>query len=155
MAAIVNLQDIVDHISMISDLTKSFVDRETGEVFSVDSEGLGIAEEGEEEDVDEKALAIVKDWDRYEELPGKREVNDWEIMEEFCESVQSPKRRDRLLRAISGSGAVRYFRDLVEEFGILKEWHAFREDALRDIAREWCEENEIEYQDIRRPRRRA
>src|ERR1700691_5757831 len=104
MAAIVNLQDIVDHISMISDLTKSFVDRETGVVFSVDSEGLGIAEEGEEEDVDEKALAIVKDWDRYEEVPGKRGGKRLGDQEGILRERQSPKRRDRLLRAISGSG---------------------------------------------------
>lgn len=153
MAGVVNLQDIVDEISMMSDVMKSFVDRETGKVITVEIEELGAAEDGEEEDVDEDALAIVKDGDRYEELPGKRDVNDWEIMEEFCESVESPKRRERLLRAISGRGAFRYFKDLAQEFGILKEWYAFREDALRAIAREWCEQNEIEFKDIRRPRR--
>jgi hypothetical protein len=94
----------------------------------------------------------VKNWDRYEEIPGKRDVNDWEIMREFCEMVEPPKRRDRMLRAISGRGAFRYFKDLATEFGIIKDWYAFREDELREIAREWCEENEIEYKDIRIPR---
>lgn len=150
MAGVVNLQDIVDEISIMSDVMKSFVDRETGEVVSVEVEELGAAEEGEEEDVDEQALAIVRNWDRYEELPGKDEVNDWEIMRDFCETVEPPKRRDRLLKAISGRGAFRYFKDLATEFGIIKDWYAFREDALREIAREWCEENEIEYRDVRR-----
>jgi hypothetical protein len=151
MAGVVNLQDIVDELSIISDVMKSFVDRETGEVITVETEDLGFAEEGEEEDADETALAIVKNWDRYEELPEKRDVNDWEIMQEFCESVEPPKHRDRLLRAIQGRGAFRYFKDLATEFGIIKEWYAFRENALREIAREWCEENEIAYTDKRRP----
>jgi hypothetical protein len=58
MAGVVNLQDIVDEISIMSDVMKSFVDRETGEVIAVEIEELGAAEEGEEEDVDEKALAM-------------------------------------------------------------------------------------------------
>jgi guanyl-specific ribonuclease Sa len=150
MAGVVNLRDIVYEISIMSDVMKSFVDRETGKVIAVEIEELGVAEEGEEEDVAETALAIVKNWDRYEEMPGKRDVNDWEIMRDFCEAVEPPKRRDRLLRAIGGRGAFRYFKDLATEFGVIKDWYAFREDALREIAREWCEENEIEYKDIRR-----
>jgi hypothetical protein len=152
MAGVVNLQNIVDELSFIVDDRKSFVDRETGEVIPVAIADLGAAEEGEEEDVDEDALAIVKDWDRYEELPGKRDVNDWEIMREFCETVEPPKRRQELLGAIHGRGAFAHFKGLATEFGIIKEWYAFHEDALREIAREWCEENEIEYKDIRRPR---
>jgi hypothetical protein len=55
MAAVVNLQDIVDDLSIMSDVMKSFVDRETGEVVTVAIGDLGAAEEGEEEDVDEAA----------------------------------------------------------------------------------------------------
>lgn len=89
---------------------------------------------------------------RYARLPGEREVNSWEIMREFCEQVEPAKRRDRLLAAIHGRGAFRYFKDLATEFGIIDEWYAFRDEALREIARDWCEENGIAYTDQRRAR---
>jgi uncharacterized protein UPF0158 len=151
MARVVNLQDIVDELSIMSDVMKSFVDRETGEAITVEIEDLHDAEVVDDEDADETALAIVKDPGRYAWLPRKYEVNDWEIMREFCETVEPPKRRQELLGAIRGRGAFGHFNDLATDFGILKDWYAFREDALREIAREWCEENEIEYKDIRRP----
>jgi Uncharacterised protein family (UPF0158) len=84
-------------------------------VISVEIEELGAAEEGEEEDLDEDALAIVRNWDRYEELPGKDEVNHWDIMRDFCEAVEPSKRREQFLRAIRGRGAFRYFKDPAQE----------------------------------------
>lgn len=154
MAGVANLQDIVDAISMIFDEMKSFVDRETGKVITVSLDDLRAAEEVDEEDADEKCLAIVIDPGRYAWLPRKDEVNDWEIMEEFCEAVESPKQRERLLRAIRGSGAFGHFKDLASDFGLLEEWYEFHEDALREIAEEWCDANRIAYKDERRPRRK-
>ena len=152
MAGTVNLQDIVDELSTMFDENKSFVDRETGEVITVSLDDLHAAEEEDEEDADKTCLAIVKDPGRYAWLPTKHDFNSWEIMREFCEEVEPPKRRDRLLAAIHGRGAFRYFKDLATEFGIIDEWYAFEEDALRDIAREWCEENGIACTDKRRAR---
>lgn len=43
MAGVVNLQDIVDELSMMFDENRSFVDRETGEVIGVSLEDLGAA----------------------------------------------------------------------------------------------------------------
>jgi hypothetical protein len=120
MASAVDLQDIVDDLSMMFDGMRSFVDRETGEVISVAIADLGAAEEGEEEDVDDAALTIVRNWDGYAQLPEKDEVNKWEIMREFCETVEPPERRAQLLRAIHGRGAFRYFKDLAREFGIIE-----------------------------------
>jgi hypothetical protein len=50
MAGAVNLQDIVDDLSMMLDGIRSFVDRETGEVIPMAIADLGAAEDGEEED---------------------------------------------------------------------------------------------------------
>jgi hypothetical protein len=56
------------------------------------------------------------------------------------------------LSMMFGRGAFRHFKDLATEFGIIEEWYAFRKDALREIAREWCAENGIAYLDKRRTR---
>jgi hypothetical protein len=55
-----------------------------------------------------------------------------------------------LLNAIRGKGAFRYFKDTLYRYRREKEWFAFREEALRDIAIEWCEKNGIEYVEDRR-----
>jgi hypothetical protein len=148
MAAVVNLQDIVDELSVTSEEMRSYVDRE--KVVSVMLEDLSAAESGDtdesgEDDELDTAVSILENPQRYERLPTQRDVNEWEIMHEFCEQVQSPDRRKGLLSAIRGSGAFRRFKDLAAEYNILEDWYAFRDEALREFARDWCEENDIPY----------
>ena len=57
---------------------------------------MGIAEEGGtiddvlgwQEHEFKVAEALFADWDRFEKLPTKHDVNEWEIMREFAESVE-------------------------------------------------------------------
>jgi hypothetical protein len=154
MAAVVNLQETVDELSMTLEEMRSYVDRETGEVVSVMLEDLSAAEsggnderddpDGEDDEID-TAVSILENPQRFERLPTQRDVNEWEIMHEFCEGVQSPDRRKGLLSAIRGSGAFRRFKDLATEYNILEDWYAFRDEALWNFARDWCEENDIPY----------
>jgi len=83
--------------------------------------------------------------DRFIELPSKLDVNEWTIMEEFSESVKSPRIREELRDAIHGAGAFRQFRSTIRRHHIEKDWYAFRDNALREIAIEWCEENGISW----------
>lgn len=64
-------------------------------------------------------------------------------MQEFSDSVESETIRVELLRAIHGSGAFRYFKDTVRRHKIEAAWYAFREEALREIAADWCEEHHV------------
>jgi hypothetical protein len=86
------------------------------------------------------------------EVHGKlqSEVHEWSIKEEFSESVESARIRADLLDAISGKGAVRYFKDTIRRYGIEKDWYAFRTEALRQIAIDWCEEHQLKWGDRRR-----
>ena len=52
---------------------------------------------------------------------------------------------DELQNAIHGAGAFRYFKDTLRRYRREKDWYAYREEALRQIAIDWCEENGIEY----------
>jgi hypothetical protein len=84
--------------------------------------------------------------DRFRHLPTKFEVHEWSIMEEFSRSVESESIRDELLRAIHRAGAFRNFKHTVRRLGFEPAWFAFRTDALRQIALDWCEENQIAWQ---------
>jgi hypothetical protein len=49
------------------------------------------------------------------------------------------------LRAIQGRGAFRYFKDMVDRYGLRDEWFEFKERALKEIAREALEEAGIPF----------
>src|ERR1039457_766308 len=78
-------------------------------------------------------------------LPTKYAIHEWDIMREFAESVEPERLSDELQNAIRGAGAFRYFKDTLRRYRREKDWYAYREEALRQIAIEWCEENGIEY----------
>ena len=79
-------------------------------------------------------------------LPTKWDVHEWGIMEEFSRSLESEGIQSEVSRAIHGAGAFRNFKDTVQRLGIESAWFAFRADALRQIALDWCEENQIAWE---------
>jgi hypothetical protein len=153
------VKDIVDALEMACDEHRYFLDRQTGKVEFVSREVLGIAEEGGtlddvlqwQEDQFRVAEAIFADWDRFEKLPTKFDLHEWDIMRAFAESVVPERFSRDLQNAIHSSGAFRFFKDTLRRYRREKEWYAYREAALRDLAIEWCQENDIEYTDERSP----
>ena len=106
-------------------------------------EPLGDLLECEPEDV-EPAPAICSQADRFVKLPSQWDIHEWEIMREFA-SEAPPGIRDELLDALHGSGAFRHFKSTLRHHRFEDEWFAFRAQALRDIAAEWCEDEAMEY----------
>jgi hypothetical protein len=45
---------------------------------------------------------------------------------------------------IRGCGAFRRFKDKIILLGVEDDWYKFKDEALKKIAVEWCETNEIE-----------
>jgi hypothetical protein len=153
MAVTVQLKDIVDALEMQLDESSSYLDLDSGKVEAVSHDLLSAAEESDEEpDLPdwqkpewEIARRIVST-DRFKSLPTKYDVHEWEIMRDFANSVESEKVSEELLNAIHGAGAFRYFKDTLRRRGVETKWFEFREDALKQIAREWCEEEGIAWE---------
>jgi hypothetical protein len=151
MGATVLLMDIVEALEL-DDVFASFLDPDTGKVETVSRDLLNLAEEcGDDEEPDlpawqepewEIARQIVSSG-RFLKLPTQFDVHEWEIMQDFSCSVESDRIRQELLRAIHGSGAFRYFKDTVRLHRIEKDGFAFRADALRKIAVDWCRANQV------------
>jgi hypothetical protein len=155
MAATVKISEIVDALSMMFDEMPQFLDLDTGEVWPIHAELLSEVEEYEDDEMPDLPEWQKEEWevakritftDRFERLPSKFDVHEWEIMEEFASSVESARIREELLNAIHGRGAFRMFKDSVHRHGIEKVWYQFRDDALRQIAIDWCEEHQIPWQ---------
>jgi hypothetical protein len=136
------------------DESLSYLDLDAGQVVTVSEDPLCKAEEPGDEQPDlpewqkdewEIAKRIVST-NRFRPLPTKFDVHERGIMQEFSRSVESEEIGAELSRAIHGAGAFRNFKDAVPRLGIESAWFAFRTDALRRIAVDWCEENQIFWQ---------
>ncbi len=149
----IKLKDIIDEMDTLSDEYKCFLNKETGALISVSTEELSIAEEDDDfsqypewqQETIKEALDIIVNWNNYVELPDKFEINEYDIMERFCYSIDNDMISNALQSAIHGSGAFRRFKDTVIKFRIDDRWYKYKEDAYKEIARDWCDYNNIEY----------
>ena len=145
------IDDLIDALEEQSDSLFSFLDRHTGEVFLISEESLALTE------ADPETIAMLPDWqkeeavravliettDRYLALPDQFEVNEWNIMNEFCHEVKRDHVRAALLNAVQGNHAFRRFKDQIATHGLWEDWNRFRRHAFGEIIRDWSEENGI------------
>jgi hypothetical protein len=152
MPPTIHLRDVVSEMEGFDDNFRSFLNRVTGELATVSVEELSAVEEDYDledypqwqREAIQKAEEIIvsEDW---LELPSKFEIHEWQIMRDFCYSVDDERLSSELLDAIHGSGAFRVFKNAIYYRGIEQRWHSFRQDALEQIARDWLERNEISF----------
>lgn len=154
MSASVKLKELIDEMQCQMDEWTTYFNKKTGEFVSISDEEFRIAEEDEENsslyDVDEDriqiAVEILEGSDDYIELPSKYEIDEYDIMENFCLAVTNEKNKNYLLNAIRGSGAFRRFKNLIRELGLEDDWYRFKDEAYKEIAIEWCNDNEIKFE---------
>ena len=82
--------------------------------------------------------------DDYIGLPDSYDINEYRMMENFVYSLPRGKNQTILYNAIQGRGAFRRFKDKLNDIGMAKTWFAYRDQQYKEIALEWCEENDIE-----------
>ncbi|WP_371069449.1 UPF0158 family protein [Sediminibacillus sp. JSM 1682029] len=150
----VKLSDIVEEMDIPTEEGNSFLNLETGEFVYVSNGALRRAEDGEEyghlPDWQQEEMEIAEDLveaeDKYVPVPDQFDFNEYDIMEDFCYR-QPEHTRGKLLSVIKGRGAFRRFKDTIIDFDIRNEWFEFRDQAYREIAKEFCEKHNIEYID--------
>ena len=155
MAVLVQIQAVMDAID-VPEEWEAFLDPETGEVLVMTDEERDLLEEEELED--EEALEMP-DWEKESigklrellnsgralALPDKFDFHEWDVMKRFAASVEDPDESIALLEAIHGTGAFRMFRETTTRLGLRERWFGYRDQALREMAKEWLEEHGIEY----------
>jgi hypothetical protein len=137
----VSLKQVAEELEALPDGWTAYIHRETGELYSFCDEEAEQTEGGEEESID-KARELLNS-EAWTALPGKFEINEWSIMRDFAQSQTDREVAENLLLAIHGRGAFRYFKDLVNQYGLRDEWFEFKKHALEEIAREALEEADI------------
>lgn len=121
----VNLLDVIDAIDTVSEDETYF--------YSIQDEEIVYAlDDGEDDEF-------------FIPLPTKEEVNDYQNMVNFTETIEDDKKRDWFENAIHGKGAFRRFRATLERFGMETEWYDYLEASHRELAINWCEQHGIVY----------
>ena len=150
----VKIKKIVDELEMILDEHSSYFNISDGEVYTVSDEEMSAAEEGDQlddfPDWQQENIAIAQSIiskDNYIELPSKFDVHEYAIMEEFCYTIKDSKISDALQIAIQGKGAFRKFKDACHRFNFIEQWYSYKNEALKDIAISWCNDNNLEYEE--------
>lgn len=136
----VKLQDVIDGIDMVNEDSTCYLDRETGDVLFIS--------EIADNDYDDDILELLEEGsDRFIEFPSQWDRNDYQTMVDFIESLPQGNEQNLLAISINGSGAFRRFKYTASELGLLDDWYRFLNNAHRELAIEWCEDNEIEYEE--------
>jgi len=149
------LSEIIDAMDSQTDERCTYLDTGSGEIVSISDEEFSAAEEkhplesypGWQQGLIREAGRILEDdEDRYIALPSKFDIDEYHMMERYALTVDD-KLSAELLAAIKGKGAFRRFRDKVAGFGIEQDWYKFRDAKYKELAKDWCEANKVEYID--------
>lgn len=154
----INLDNLAEEIDALPEMGQVYLNKKTGEIVYMQDEYFSMAEE--DEPVDD-----LNDWERdsvrdaknihetndYISLPDKHSIDEWDMMRRFCNTVEDERKREKLLYLIQGKGAFRLFKEAIIDFGIRDEWHLFKHESIKEFAKDWCDENGLDYYEEDRP----
>ena len=131
----IKLDKIIDGLKMVDNITDCYYNPEKDEIFL---SNIGEVENLSEDELDELfAESII--------LPTQYEINEYRIMEDFKETIENNEIKDNLRGLMQGKGAFRRFKDYCFDVNIIQDWYKFKEERYKQIAIEWCKQNELEY----------
>jgi hypothetical protein len=148
----VKLDDLINEIDIQMDETFTYINTHTGEVITLTREEIRAAEDEEplekypdwQRENIEKAIKIIGDeTDAYLDFTLRKEYHEYEIIEEFIETLSVVEVREELFEAIQGRGAFRRFKDGITEHDVEKQWYEFKEKKLKELVIEWCEKKDL------------
>lgn len=134
----VYLRDVMDALDAATDSTVF--------VFSIRRNRVLLFVEGSVADELEKNLTLedaLNDSDSYIPLPREYEIHEYQIMENFVNSLEDEDEARELLNSMQGKGAFRRFKEKVSLLSLEDRWYNHREEAYEKIAVEWCVKNGI------------
>jgi len=108
----------------------------TGQIFYISDFG----------DSDELPEDIDDDTDKYIEIPHKNELDLGKpLVLEFL-IMYLPDSVEKVNSFFRKKGAYSKFKDLIDAKGLLDKWYAFEEEEQNKALREWCQDNDINFE---------
>ena len=131
----IKLDKIIDGLEMVDNITDCYYNPEKDEIFL---SNIGEVENLSEDELDELFEKSII-------LPKQYEINEYQIMLDFIDTLDNLEIKDNLHRLIQGKGAFRRFKDYCFDVNIIQDWYKFKEERYKKIAIEWCEQNDLKY----------
>lgn len=141
MSNAVKLQDLIEEMDMQSEESKAYLDTETMNIVSVLYGDIYGADDINDPDEFDELCG-----ERFIPLPNRYNINEYQIMEDFIETLPENV-QGVFYAAINGRGAFRRFKDVIINKDVEDQWYKFKEQAFKQIAVEWCRDNDIEYEE--------
>jgi hypothetical protein len=133
----IDLQELCAAFEDSSEDHRYFLDFQTGAV------NLDIFDAAEREELDEMVDEASKECYRY--LPIAESQVGYEDMIEYIETIKGANLKEKLSIAISGSGAFRRFKDVLNSYPKERErWFKFKDEKVMERVNEWLDEEGIE-----------
>jgi len=108
----------------------------TGQIFYISDFG----------DSDELPEDIDDDTDKYIDIPHKNELDLGKpLVLEFL-IMYLPDSVEKVDSFFRKKGAYSKFKDLIDAKGLLDKWYAFEEEEQNKALREWCQDNDINFE---------
>lgn len=139
----VRLQDVIDGIAFANAQFQYYYNTKTEEVLILMDNIYGIG--------NDRALQyeVDKNADNYISLPNEYEVDEFAMMADFVEELDDSAAASALFRTLDMDGdaaARQLFRRELAAFGLEENWTSFRDRCYAEIAKQWCEENGIDWE---------
>lgn len=123
------LSDFINAFEFINE-EDSWINLKTGELYN--------RWDFDEDDMDENEIIA---------LPSKYELNEYNDMVLFADSIENEEIRNKLYKALNGKGAFSRFKNEIAYLGVREKWFSFRDERMKEKVKQWLEDNEIEYID--------
>lgn len=133
----ISLKELTDKLEESSDSWSTYLNIETGEFISIP--------DGTNFEQDPILLEKIENSQEYLKLPEQHELQDRQTMMDFVDTLNDDFVIMRLSSAINGPHPYRRFKDTAASFGLLPAYFDFRRKNLENIAKVWCEKNQIQY----------
>ena len=133
----VTLSKIIESLEMVDNEIDCYYNPENDEIF--------LSNVGEYEDLNEDELDEL--FEKSIILPTQYEINEYQIMVDFIDTINDIEIRNNLHGLIQGKGTFRRFKSYCIEVNIIQDWYNYREEKYKEIAINWCKENDLKYKE--------
>ena len=132
----VKLSKVVDAMNSVNDETEYYYNPDKEEIFMSNIGDFIDLDEDELDELFEKSIM----------LPTRYDIHEYDIMVRFVETITDTRLQNQLYISLNGKGAFRRFKDTCINFDIINDWYKFKNEKYKEIAIDWCKENNIEFE---------
>ena len=150
----VKLSEILEALEFMNSDNAAYLNIKNGEVILLSDSDISVAQddsgiedhpEWQQENIAIAKEIIIEDSKDYIALPDDFEIDEYDMMQHFISTISDDNIAQTLSISIKGSGAFRRFKEHLYQFGIQEKWFTYRANEYKQLAIQWCQENNVEY----------